>query len=136
MAKSKEAKTEFLRRFDIITDALATLDADTDSGYDSMIFLPQLLDLYKAAAPFAEAMRPKPRVRVPKDELSQMQENVLNRFRDTGSVTIYEGYRKYIRTADSLERRGLIARNRKVFGDHAQYDLTDEGRKLLDKQHA
>jgi hypothetical protein len=130
---TKSAKIELIAKYDRITEALETLDSDTNEGYDSQIFLPQLLALYYAVSPFVEAMRPKSRNRVKKGELSAMQTSVLIRFRQTGSVTIYEGYRKYIRTAESLDRRGLIERNRKVFGDHNEYTLTDEGRAMLNK---
>ena len=131
MAWSKEAKVEFLHRFDSITEALATLDSDTLEGYDSQALLTKLIDLYNATAPFAQAMRPKPLPRIRKGELSPLQKAVLNRFRETGTVRIYEGYRKFIRTANSLDNKGLIKRNRDVHGDHWQYDLAEEGRKAL-----
>lgn len=101
-----------------------------------MILVPLLAEFHKASVPLVESMRPKSRKKsVKRFGLSDMQCAVLERFRVSGSVSIYQGYRKFIRTADSLDKKGLVERDIHAIGLSStnHYNLTDAGRAMLDK---
>lgn len=70
---------------------------------------------------------------VKKIKLSPTQQKMLARAKGSGGVIIYEGYRRFIRTAESLKNKGLFSHKFAYCGDgHTSYQLTDAGRAMLE----